>query len=137
MTPDIDARLEHMKTGEIVMAQLGLERLRASIESLLNGDFIDACERAQEAVGKLAPLAQAQGAFTRLAAGATVIRAVDIEEGMVVIGWGRVTGREFIEAVDPGTAPGVEIEYEMPNGESNKWLGGPAVELIVFPAGSE
>lgn len=134
-TEAIEARLDTFRRGELAMAQLAMERLRAAIGALLDGNFDDACDRAREAVGKLQPLALSQNAFSRLAAGATIVRAGEVEPGMTVIGWGVVSEVESIDPVDPGFAAGALISYTDPAGAEQQQTMGADSELIVFPAG--
>jgi hypothetical protein len=136
-TEAIRERLETLTRGSMAMQQLAQDRLSGAIASLLAGDFSDALERAQEAVAKLAPLAQAEAAFLRLGqGGVSIVRSSELAEGMTVIGWGRVVAVEAVEA--PGaTKDAVKLTWADPAGEEYERLLSLDSEWIVELAGEE
>lgn len=85
--------LDTVAKAGVVLVAVAMERLREAEEALLQGRFDDAYDRSQELVAKIAPLAHAETHIGALD-GAKVVRAGDIEVGMVVLQRGEVIDRE-------------------------------------------
>lgn len=82
--------LEMIADGGRQLLLVARERLRDIEGALDAGRFEEAMGRAQELMGKLQPLASAEG-YMAIFATTFVVRADHIEEGMVLHGLGKVT----------------------------------------------
>jgi hypothetical protein len=85
--------LDAIREGGVQLILAARDRLAEIEEALDQGRFTDAYERAQELMGRLGPLAAAQAnvaAYKRT----YIVRAADVEVGMVLKGFGEVESKE-------------------------------------------
>jgi hypothetical protein len=82
--------LDQIRQGGQALMLVAKQRLKEIEQALEEGRFIDAMTRAQELVGKLHPLAEAEN-YLSVFADTFVLRADEVTEGMVLHNVGRVT----------------------------------------------
>lgn len=90
--------LDQIRSGGNTLVLVTLERLSEAVDEVRRGHFAKAQERCNEAMGKLHALAHAEECMSGLA-GAFIIRALNLEEGMILHNLGAVTSKR-VEEID-------------------------------------
>ncbi len=85
----VNEQLRAIEGGSRQLLSVARRRIGQALDSLDEGDFASANGYLQQAFQTLSPLAQAQSSIS-FAATADLVKAQDIEEGMVVVGHGAV-----------------------------------------------
>lgn len=88
------ATLANVQSGGAVLVGLTQARLTEALAAVKEGRFNDAANRVQEALGKVQALQAAEYSLATFAGKARIIRVVEVWEGAMVLGIGRVTKRE-------------------------------------------
>lgn len=99
--PTASETLERITEGARTLILSTLERLRDAETAVQEGRFREAYHRIQEAAGRVGPLAQAEDGIASVSA-SYIVRASDIEEGMVLSTWGKVVACERVDIPNPG-----------------------------------
>lgn len=88
------ASLRKLQSGGAVLVALVQTRLAEAMTAVKQGRFTDANRYIQEAAAKVGPLAGAEYGIGTFAGTTRITRAEEIEEGVMVMGMGRVVKAE-------------------------------------------
>lgn len=113
------ATLDQIAQGGQVLVALAQGRLAEAKDALDHGDFDRALDRLNEAAAKIQPLAFAQNNIGRFN-GSMVVRARDLQEGMVLMGMGEVKRVDF-EVPDCGSPEHVAVAVDFESGAQQVW----------------
>jgi hypothetical protein len=100
--------LDQIREGGTQLVSVVLERLEDVRQAVAEGRFEDADVRARELIGRLTALSEAQrqlGTFGQ----SYVVRARDLQEGVVLMQWGVVTNVEREAVPVPGDDPHLHV----------------------------
>jgi hypothetical protein len=118
-SPPSPARtFDQIRDGAAQILVVARQRLADCELAITEGRFSDAHDRAQELLARLGPLASAEtylGGFDD----SFIVRASDVEEGMLLKGWGRVTGKQIEHKGTPG-AECVHVLLRFEDGEDRE-----------------
>lgn len=84
------ATLAKVSSGGAVLVALAQQRLSDALAAVREGRFTDANRLIQEAASKIGPLATVEYSIATFAGTTRIARAVEVTEGMMVMGMGRV-----------------------------------------------
>lgn len=108
----VNQQLRALAGGTRQLLSVSRRRIAQALDALDEGDFCTANAMMEQAAQNLLPLAQAQARIS-FAATADLIDCADLEEGMVIVGHGRVESVVITGPCD-GECPG-HIVVEMPS----------------------
>ena len=101
--------IDQISDGARQLLLVARQRLADIDTAIQEGQFAEAFGRAQELIGKLQPLAQAE-TYVGCFASSFIVRANDVQEGMVLHSFGRVTNVNRREHPNPGgDAPCIHV----------------------------
>lgn len=106
------ARIGH---GGETLAALTLGRLREAGELVEQGRFSEGYDRLAEAVNKLHVLSVAENSLAQFA-DSMVVRAIDVQEGAVLAGWGEIV-KKTVETEDHGDHTHTIVTIENAEGQ--------------------
>lgn len=119
--------LDRIRDGGSYVVGLVIERLNDAIDLTKKGDFGGAVIRASEAHARLTSLNTAQKHLGDFDRDQKIIRAMDVETGMVLYQWGRVEAINYEE--EAAGLDDVLVHIMLDTGEQKKVFG--QAELVV------
>lgn len=119
--------LDRIRDGGSYVVGLVIERLNDAIDLTKKGDFNGAVIRASEAHARLTSLNTAQKHLGDFDRDQKIIRAMDVETGMVLYQWGRVEDVNYEE--EAAGLDDVLVHILLDTGEQKKVFG--QAELVV------
>lgn len=123
--------LDQIKAGGQRLVAVAMERLKDCEQAIVEGRFTDALDRVQELAARLSPLATAQAQIGTFG-GSFLVRARDVECGMVLQHWGRVTGVRAENKEVPGGTTHTHVHLEFEGDTENVEVNGEAEVLAVI-----
>lgn len=123
-------RLDGIREGGTRIVVSAEDRLRSALLALNDGDFGTSLTRAQEAVGRLGALVEADNQFGTFAR-CQIIRGTEVEQGMIFSGRGRIIAPPENISEHSDDCPEAIFKAQLEDGSEIQFYAGQ--EVIIDP----